>query len=230
MTQKDVLLRFEHLCSPAFIKQCDDQTSNTMLTKEVDMTPQEYWEYLVLHKVKKNMKSFVTDVLKTTIRNDGYKATGNYGLESCPECKHKDCFFIQEKENIYICFSCDAHGNLIELINKADGIDQWSGYSRDFTDEQLKEVLKIAVPSENSICSVAVPAACHRIKCFKEPTEEEKAKSKQGTYETCRMLAFVLTQQNESGFWLKLPCSLCDEKTKLHEVTEAFVYDEGRHS
>lgn len=64
------------------------------------------------------------------------------------------------------------------------------------------------------ICEVAVPGACPRVRC----------KNKNDEYSACRMLAFVESQENEDGFWMRLPCSSCPEKRDLHPVTEGFVY------
>lgn len=70
------------------------------------------------------------------------------------------------------------------------------------------------VESGQKICEVAVPGACPRIQCHKEETG----------YVACRMIAFIESQENESGFWMKLPCGRCPEKRNLHAVTEGFVY------
>lgn len=82
----------------------------------------------------------------------------------------------------------------------------------------MKEEGEHIIPTEGKLCSVSVPASCHRIQCFKESSE---------SYESCRLAAFIQTQMNESGFWMKLPCSNCSEKTNLHDVTKGFVYNVG---
>lgn len=65
------------------------------------------------------------------------------------------------------------------------------------------------------ICSLGVPGACPRVRC----------KNKSGNYDACRMLSFIETQENQSGFWMRLPCQSCDEVRDLHEITKSFVYD-----
>lgn len=70
------------------------------------------------------------------------------------------------------------------------------------------------VQTEQRICEFAVPGACPRVRC----------KDTKGNYSPCRLLAGIESQENPSGFWMKLPCSRCDEKKDLHPVTEGFVY------
>lgn len=70
------------------------------------------------------------------------------------------------------------------------------------------------VATDKNICELAVPGACPRVRCKKED----------GEYAACRMLAFIESQENESGFWMRLPCSSCPEKKDLHPTTEGFVY------
>lgn len=64
--------------------------------------------------------------------------------------------------------------------------------------------------SERLVCEVAVPGACPRITC------QEKA---------CRLLGLIQTQQNESGFWMKLPCGSCGEVRDLSTETKGFVFN-----
>ena len=66
------------------------------------------------------------------------------------------------------------------------------------------------------ICEVAVPGACPRVQCYSESMKE---------YRPCRMLGFIQSQTNESGFWMKLPCSQCEEKRNLHTTTRGFIYE-----
>lgn len=61
------------------------------------------------------------------------------------------------------------------------------------------------------ICQLAVPGACPRVQCHEK---------------SCRLLGLIQSQENESGFWMKLPCSQCIEVRKLSPITEAFVYGE----
>lgn len=70
------------------------------------------------------------------------------------------------------------------------------------------------IVTDTPICSVAVPGACPRIQCMKEDVG----------YRQCRMIGFIESQENESGFWMKLPCSMCPEKRDLHPTTEGFVH------
>lgn len=71
------------------------------------------------------------------------------------------------------------------------------------------------------LCEVAVPGACPRIQCFNKDSNEHRP---------CRLLGLIQSQKNESGFWMKLPCSDCKETRDLHPITEGFVYDEGEAS
>lgn len=71
------------------------------------------------------------------------------------------------------------------------------------------------VATEQKICELAVPGSCPRVQC----------RNADGKYLSCRMLAFIQSQENESGFWMKLPCASCEEKRDLHPITEGFVYD-----
>lgn len=70
------------------------------------------------------------------------------------------------------------------------------------------------VMTNQHVCELAVPGACPRIRC----------KNEKGDYAPCRMLAFVESQENESGFWMRLPCSSCTDLKQLHPVTEGFVH------
>lgn len=71
------------------------------------------------------------------------------------------------------------------------------------------------VVTDEKVCQFAVPGACPRVRC----------KNEKGEYAPCRMLGFIESQENADGFWMRLPCSSCDEKKDLHETTRGFVYD-----
>jgi hypothetical protein len=73
------------------------------------------------------------------------------------------------------------------------------------------------IPRFQKLCEIAVPGACPRIQCF-SVTE--------GEFLPCRMQALIQGQVDGSEFWSKLPCSVCEEKRKLHPTTEGFVYGE----
>lgn len=72
------------------------------------------------------------------------------------------------------------------------------------------------------LCESAVPGACPRIQCFHR-YKDEPSKDK---YLACRMQGLIQSQKNESGFWMKLPCSQCNEPRNLHPTTEGFVHGE----
>lgn len=67
------------------------------------------------------------------------------------------------------------------------------------------------------ICESAVPAACPRIQCYSQTFQ---------THLACRMQVLIQSEKNESGFWMKLPCSQCEETRQLHPTTEGFVHGE----
>lgn len=73
------------------------------------------------------------------------------------------------------------------------------------------------ITTDELICQKAVPGGCPRIQCMKKGVG----------YQPCRLLGLIQSQENESGFWMKLPCSECEEKTRLSPVTKGFVYDDG---
>jgi hypothetical protein len=82
--------------------------------------------------------------------------------------------------------------------------------------KEMKLDGKSIIKTERHLCELAVPGACPRVKCHKKDVG----------FESCRMIALIQSQENESGFWMKLPCSSCDETRQLHPMTEAFVYGE----
>lgn len=71
------------------------------------------------------------------------------------------------------------------------------------------------VVTDTPICSLAVPGACPRVQCMKEGSG----------YRSCRMLSLIESQENESGFWMRLPCGTCPETQDLHPTTKGFVYN-----
>lgn len=70
------------------------------------------------------------------------------------------------------------------------------------------------VMTDTLTCSKVVPGACPRVRCMKVGAG----------YRPCRMIALIESQENEDGFWMRLPCSSCPEKRKLHPTTEGFVH------
>lgn len=74
------------------------------------------------------------------------------------------------------------------------------------------------VQTEEKLCSRAIPATCPRVQC--SPEGDDK-------YGVCVLSGFIQSQENESGYWMKLPCSQCSGKTNLHTVTRGFVYGES---
>lgn len=68
--------------------------------------------------------------------------------------------------------------------------------------------------TDELICSKVVPGGCPRVRCMKVGSG----------YAPCRMIGHIQSQENESGFWMKLPCSICPEKRKLSPTTEGFVH------
>lgn len=70
---------------------------------------------------------------------------------------------------------------------------------------------------QQHICELAVPGACPRVQCFYKEKED---------YRPCRLIGLIQSQKNESGFWMKLPCSECLEQRNLHPTTKEFVYGE----
>lgn len=75
------------------------------------------------------------------------------------------------------------------------------------------------------MCERAVPGACPRVQCLHKTTDTVTHEPRE-EFRACRLLGFIQSQQNESGFWMKLPCSKCKEERQLHETTKEFVYSE----
>lgn len=159
------------------------------------------------------------------------KAGKSIFVNSCPFCRHNDCFVLTKGVNAAKCFSCDESGTLIQIVEKLHGeiegrhmLAEWSGQRYNYASfEPEKAEAREKFVRFQRICHKAIDYYHKRLRSETIWTPEEEKIPAHHQMKERKHSPEVLTKYKigYSGGWFELKQSLLDEGFEEHEIKQA---------
>lgn len=187
------------------------------------------WVKDITDYILRNLEDYARTFLSTNLEVSGKSIFVN----PCPYCGHNNCFSLTKGFNGGHCFSCDASGSLIKLVEDQLGeiegrtrLGEWAGKKYNFAShEPAQSAAREQYARFQRICQKAIDYYHNRLKTIKYHDHSENEDIVPGYYQTRirkhKLETLIKYRIGYTGGWPELKKKLLEEGYEEFEINRA---------